>query len=43
VVFAGPLGASAASSAVHVVAFAVVGAAARRLSLAQARMVNAGV
>jgi hypothetical protein len=42
-VFAEPLGASVASSAVHVVAFALVGAAAWRLSLAQARMVNAGV
>jgi hypothetical protein len=41
VVFAEPLGASAASSVAHVVAFALVGAAAWRLSGAQARMVHA--
>ncbi|MEA2383478.1 MAG: hypothetical protein QOH72_3449 [Solirubrobacteraceae bacterium] len=41
VVCAEPPGASAASSAAHVVAFAPVGAAAWRLSVAQARMVHA--
>jgi hypothetical protein len=41
VVFAEPLGASVAASAVHVLAFALVGVAAWRLSVAQARMVHA--
>ena len=41
VVFAEPLGVSAVASAVHVLAFGLVGAAAWRLSAAQARVVGA--
>jgi hypothetical protein len=41
VVFAEPLGASPATSALHVLAFGLVGAAAWRLSAAQARLVPA--
>jgi hypothetical protein len=41
VVFAEPLGASTAASALHVLAFGLIGAAAWRLSAAQARLVPA--
>jgi hypothetical protein len=41
IVFAEPLGASAAASALHLLAFGLVGAAAWRLSAAQARLVTA--